>query len=112
MDKLNNSMKLSDVNVDDYSALFIPGGHGEQIPYPILMLGLSTVLFASCVSIFACAPSPNTIEARTGWRRLPVCFAPAGVMADGVQAMTPIIEEFAKKVHILDAHSQVIAVLP
>jgi len=32
MDKLNNSMKLSDVNVYNYLALFIPGGHGEQIP--------------------------------------------------------------------------------
>lgn len=30
MDKLNNSMKLSDVNVDDYLAFYIPGGHGQQ----------------------------------------------------------------------------------
>ena len=44
---------------------------------------------------------------------LPICAAahamssdatvwPLGVMADGVQAMTPIIEEFAKKVRFAD----------
>ncbi|CAK0785386.1 hypothetical protein CVIRNUC_008594 [Coccomyxa viridis] len=47
MEKLNNSLKASDANVDDYLAFYIPGGHG--------------------------------------------------VMADGVQLMTPIIEKFAKK---------------
>ena len=29
MERLNNSMKLTDINVDDYLAFYIPGGHGE-----------------------------------------------------------------------------------
>ena len=76
--------------------------------FPSLMLGISNFLFASCVSTL-CTRSLGTLKARADWRRLQVCFAPAGVMADGVQAMTPIIEEFAKVVHLLDARSNVIA---
>lgn len=53
MERLNNSMKLTDINVDDYLGFYIPGGHG--------------------------------------------------VMADGTSAMTPIIEEFAKKGKIVAA---------
>jgi len=77
--------------------------------FPSLMLGISTFLFASCVSTLCTCSLLRTLKARADWRRLQVCFAPAGVMADGVQAMTPIIEEFAKMVHLLDAHSNVIA---
>lgn len=29
MEKLNNSLKLTDINVDDYLGFYIPGGHGE-----------------------------------------------------------------------------------
>lgn len=34
MEKLNNSMNLSDVKVDDYLAVYIPGGHGKDASYP------------------------------------------------------------------------------
>ena len=30
MEKLNNSLKASDANVDEYLAFYIPGGHGES----------------------------------------------------------------------------------
>ena len=33
MEKLDNSMKVSDVKVDDYLAVYIPGGHGKAAPY-------------------------------------------------------------------------------
>ena len=34
MGKLDNSMKLSDIKVDDYLAMYIPGGHGKAALYP------------------------------------------------------------------------------
>ena len=30
MDKLNNSVKIKDVDPNDFVALFVPGGHGEM----------------------------------------------------------------------------------
>ncbi len=35
MDKLNNSVKVKDVDPNDFVALFIPGGHGEQALLPL-----------------------------------------------------------------------------
>ena len=38
MDKLNNSVKVKDVDPNDFVALFVPGGHGEQaLPAPTSM---------------------------------------------------------------------------
>ncbi|KAG8983144.1 hypothetical protein FRB90_006279 [Tulasnella sp. 427] len=93
-EKLDTALKLSEVNVEDYVAVFYPGGHGPAIDLPTdeLNINIANEFFRAKKPVSAVCHGPCAIVNATDAAGEPI------VKGRTVTGLSNVEEEMAKKV--------------